>query len=431
MKKALILTYYWPPGSGPGVQRWLKFSKYLPQFEIQPTVITVKNGSYPSTDESLLGDIPSELKVHHTKTVEPFAIYNALRGKKGNSVEVGMGNLKGKPSMLSKVANHVRANYFIPDARKGWNSFAYKKAVEIIDSDKPDCIITTGPPHSTHLVGEQLSREKGIPWIADMRDPWTSIYYNAFLNRTEQTKKKDKSLEDLVLQKASAVVVASTAMKDEFSDRSKNISFIPNGYDEEDFENLIQIDRDKFILAYTGNLKSNQNCTALWEAIKELAENNDFRTNFRLEITGNVDEGIRNEWKKLELEEFIVHKPFVPHKQAIEIMHSSHMLLLPIPKSENNKGIITGKIFEYLASRRPILSIGPKDGNASEILSLCGKEPMLEYSNKIGMRTMISSAYINFKNNNLERVTGNLIYRNYSRMGCAEQLSNVINQIVH
>jgi len=264
-----------------------------------------------------------------------------------------------------------------------------------------------------------------------MRDPWTSIYYNAFLNRTEQTKKKDKSLEDLVLQKASAVVVASTAMKDEFSDRSKNISFIPNGYDEEDFENLIQIDRDKFILAYTGNLKSNQNCTALWEAIKELAENNDFRTNFRLEITGNVDEGIRNEWKKLELEEFIVHKPFVPHKQAIEIMHSSHMLLLPIPKSENNKGIITGKIFEYLASRRPILSIGPKDGNASEILSLCGKEPMLEYSNKIGMRTMISSAYINFKNNNLERVTGNLIYRNYSRMGCAEQLSNVINQIVH
>jgi len=431
LKKALILTYYWPPGSGPGVQRWLKFSKYLPQFEIQPTVITVKNGSYPSTDESLLGDIPSELKVHHTKTVEPFAIYNALRGKKGNSVEVGMGNLKGKPSMLSKVANHVRANYFIPDARKGWNSFAYKKAVEIIDSDKPDCIITTGPPHSTHLVGEQLSREKGIPWIADMRDPWTSIYYNAFLNRTEQTKKKDKSLEDLVLQKASAVVVASTAMKDEFSDRSKNISFIPNGYDEEDFENLIQIDRDKFILAYTGNLKSNQNCTALWEAIKELAENNDFRTNFRLEITGNVDEGIRNEWKKLELEEFIVHKPFVPHKQAIEIMHSSHMLLLPIPKSENNKGIITGKIFEYLASRRPILSIGPKDGNASEILSLCGKEPMLEYSNKIGMRTMISSAYINFKNNNLERVTGNLIYRNYSRMGCAEQLSNVINQIVH
>jgi len=431
LKKALILTYYWPPGSGPGVQRWLKFSKYLPQFEIQPTVITVKNGSYPSTDESLLGDIPSELKVHHTKTVEPFAIYNALRGKKGNSVEVGMGNLKGKPSMLSKVANHVRANYFIPDARKGWNSFAYKKAVEIIDSDKPDCIITTGPPHSTHLVGEQLSREKGIPWIADMRDPWTSIYYNAFLNRTEQTKKKDKSLEDLVLQKASAVVVASTAMKDEFSDRSKNISFIPNGYDEEDFENLIQIDRDKFILAYTGNLKSNQNCTALWEAIKELAENNDFRTNFRLEITGNVDEGIRNEWKKLELEEFIVHKPFVPHKQAIEIMHSSHMLLLPIPKSENNKGIITGKIFEYLASRRPILSIGPKDGNASEILSLCGKEPMLEYSDKIGMRTMISSAYINFKNNNLERVTGNLIYRNYSRMGCTEQLSNVINQIVH
>jgi glycosyltransferase involved in cell wall biosynthesis len=431
LKKALILTYYWPPGSGPGVQRWLKFSKYLPKFEIQPTVITVKDGSYPSADASPLDDIPNDLTIHHTKTVEPFAIYNALRGKKGNSVEVGMGNLKGKPSFLSKVANYVRANYFIPDARKGWNSFAYKKALEVIDNDKPDCIITTGPPHSTHLVGERLKRETGIPWIADMRDPWTTIYYNAFLNRTEKTKKKDKALEDLVLSKASAVVVASAAMKDEFSDRSKNISFIPNGYDDEDFQNLKQIERDKFILAYAGNLKSNQNCSALWTALKELSENADFKANFRLEVTGNVDEGIIIEWENLGLKELIDVSPFVPHKQSIEIMHSAHMLLLPIPKSENNKGIITGKIFEYLASRRPILSIGPKDGNAAEILSMCGKETMLDYSDKIGMRTMISSAYDGYKSGNLSRVTGNEIYRNYSRLGCTEQLSNVINQTVH
>lgn len=427
----MILTYYWPPGSGPGVQRWLKFSKYLPQFEIQPTIITVKNGSYPSVDASLLGDIPNELKVHHTKTVEPFAIYNALRGKKGNSVEVGMGNLKGEPSLLSKAANYVRANYFIPDARKGWNSYAYKKAHELIKNEKPDCIITTGPPHSTHLVGERIKKETGIPWIADMRDPWTTIYYNAFLNRTEKTKKKDKALEDLVLSKASAIVVASTAMKDEFSDRSKNISFIPNGYDEEDFQDLKTIERDKFILAYTGNLKSNQNCTALWAALKELSENAEFKANFRLEVTGNVDEGIKSEWKKLGLKELIDLKPFVPHKQSIEIMHSAHMLLLPIPQSENNKGIITGKIFEYLASRRPILSIGPKDGNAAEILSMCGKETMLDYSDKIGMRTLIASAYDSYKSSNLSRVTGNEIYRNYSRLGCTEQLSNVINQIVH
>jgi len=431
LKKALILTYYWPPGSGPGVQRWLKFSKYLPQFEVQPTVITVKNGSYPSVDASLLDDIPSDLEVHHTKTVEPFAIYNALRGKKGNSVEVGMGNLKSKPSLLSSVANYVRANYFIPDARKGWNSFAYKKALEVIDNEKPDCIITTGPPHSTHLVGERINKETGLPWIADMRDPWTTIYYNAFLNRTEQTMQKDKALEDLVLSNASAIVVASTAMKDEFSNRSKNISFIPNGYDEEDFQGLKQIEHDKFILAYTGNLKSNQNCASLWAALKELSENSDFKMNFRLEVTGNVDEGIQSEWEKLGLSELIDVRPFVPHKESIEIIHSAHMLLLPIPSSENNKGIITGKIFEYLASRRPILSIGPKDGNAAEILSMCGKETMLDYSDKIGMRTMISSAYDRYKSGNLARVSGNEIYRNYSRLGCTEQLSNVINQLVH
>ena len=153
--------------------------------------------------------------------------------------------------------------------------------------------------------------------------------------------------------------------------------------------------------------------------------------NFRLEVTGNVDEGIQSEWEKLGLSELIDVRPFVPHKESIEIIHSAHMLLLPIPSSENNKGIITGKIFEYLASRRPILSIGPKDGNAAEILSMCGKETMLDYSDKIGMRTMISSAYDRYKSGNLARVSGNEIYRNYSRLGCTEQLSNVINQLVH
>jgi len=429
LKKALILTYYWPPGSGPGVQRWLKFSKYLPHFNVQSTVITVKNGSYPSVDQTLLKDIPIGLAVHRTKTIEPFALYNALRGKKGRSVEVGMGNLKDNPSTLSKLANYVRANFFIPDARKGWNSFAYKKAQEIINAEKPDCIITTGPPHSTHLIGERLKRETGIPWIADMRDPWTTIYYNAFLNRTEKSKKRDKALEDLVLSSASAIVVASPAMKDKLSNRSEKITFIPNGYDEEDFDALNIIPREKFILAYTGNLKSNQNCKALWQAIKELAEDEHFKNNFSLEVTGNVDQGILASWKELGMEKVIKVQPFVPHKESINIMHSSHMLLLPVPQSENNKGIITGKIFEYLASRRPILSIGPKDGNAAEILSFCGKEGMLDYSDNKGIKQMISNAFVSYLSNKELANTGNENYKNYSRLGCTEQLNNVINQV--
>lgn len=429
MKKALILTYYWPPGSGPGVQRWLKFSKYLPQFGIQPTIITVKNGSYPSTDASLLADVPEDLMVYHTATVEPFAMYNALRGKKGNSVEVGMGNLKGKPSLLSNVANYARANFFIPDARVGWNKSAYRKAFSLVQSEQFDCVITTGPPHSTHLVGEKLHRETGLPWIVDLRDPWTNIYYNAFLKRTEKTSKKDKALEDRVVGSASAVIVASPAMKDEFQDRANHIAFIPNGYDEEDLSSIKTTPRERFILAYTGNLKSNQNCTSLWQAVKELAEDSTFRAKFRLEITGNIDENIQREWKSVGINDIIRIQAFVPHQESINIMHSSHMLLLPIPQSAQNKGIITGKIFEYLASRRPILSVGPKDGNAAEILSFCGKEPMLDYTDKEGMKTAILDAFNAYMNDPKFTTSGNEHYKTYGRLGTTEQLSQTINAI--
>ncbi|NCG29740.1 MAG: hypothetical protein GWP27_04630 [Bacteroidetes bacterium] len=194
MKKALILTYYWPPGSGPGVQRWLKFCKYLPEFGWDTKVITVNNGSYPSVDSSLENDIPEGLEIHKTKTIEPFAIYNALRGKKGKSVEVALASVKGKQSPFSKFANYVRSNYFIPDARVGWNTYSFPKAIELIKKDRPDVIITTGPPHSTHLVGQRLHKMFDIPWVADFRDPWTTIYYNQFLLRTDSSIRKDTAL---------------------------------------------------------------------------------------------------------------------------------------------------------------------------------------------------------------------------------------------
>jgi hypothetical protein len=430
LKRVLILTYYWPPGSGPGVQRWLKFCKFLPEFGWQPTVITVEKGSYPNIDESLLDDIPDELEVIKTKTFEPFALYNLLRGKKGNSVEVGMGSIKGDTSLLSKIANYVRANLFIPDARLGWNRYSYSAAIRSIRKNRPDLIITTGPPHSTHLVGEQLKADFNIPWIADFRDPWTTIYYNSFLNRTEGSKQKDKAFEDRVLSKADHIITATPGMQAEFESRAKSISCIANGYDESDFSTETREQHsEKFILSYVGNLKSNQNVESLWKAIWELNKDENFSAKFELNLTGNVDNTVLKSIENAGIKHLVNLEPFVAHQEAIERMRRSHLLLLPIPKTQDSKVILTGKIFEYLASDRPILAIGPTDGNAAEILTCTGKNSMIAYENSVQMIDQLRHYFQLFLNDSKPQTIGNGKHTDYSRKGLTHTLANTLNAI--
>jgi glycosyltransferase involved in cell wall biosynthesis len=429
LKRVVILTYYWPPGSGPGVQRWLKFCKFLPDLGWEPIVITVKNGSYPSEDTSLLEDVPEDLKVIRTATLEPFTFYNLLRGKKGKAVEVGMGNIKGKQSILAKVSNYIRANFFIPDARIGWNIYAFPELLKVVKSLQPHALITTGPPHSTHLMGEKLCKSHDIKWIADMRDPWTTIYYNAFLNRTSASKERDQALENLVVRSASALIAASPGLKEEFADRARCIEFIPNGFDEEDFSGISVDPRKQFVLAYVGNLKSAQNISSLWSAIAALKQNERFATDFRLEITGNVSDDVKSSMADAGIMDVVDIKPFVPHKEAIARMVSAHLLLLPIPQSQGNGSILTGKLFEYLATRRPILSIGPVDGNASAILHACGKEAMLAYEDQDGIAQLIAWALEEYRLHHSPLVTGNASFRTYSRLGSTETLVKLLNSL--
>ncbi|MBN4052021.1 glycosyltransferase, partial [Cytophagaceae bacterium AH-315-L13] len=301
-QKVLIFTYYWPPASGPGVQRFLKFAKYFPENGWEPIVIAPKNGSYPYYDETLLNDIPSNVEIHHTKTLEPFTLYNFLRGAKGKSVPVAMTGIKDSSSPLQKISKYIRANYFIPDARIGWNKYAIKKANEIISNTEINAIITTGPPQSTHLIGLHLTKIHNLPWIADFRDPWTTVYYNKFLPRTESSKRKDKNLENTILQNADIVTTVSPGIKKEFEDRAKRAEVIYNGFDENDIYSGELTPTTKFKLAYIGNYKPNQDVEALWQAIKELKEEmSDFDRNFNLSFTGIVDPNIINKINDLGL----------------------------------------------------------------------------------------------------------------------------------
>jgi len=430
LKKAIILTYYWPPGSGPGVQRWLKFCKYLPEFDWQPTVITVKNGSYPYTDETLIRDVPASLDVIKTETFEPFALYNLLRGKKGKSVEVGMGNLKGNQGLFAKIANYIRANYFIPDARVGWNKYALIAAERAIKKSRPDVIITTGPPHSTHLIGKKLKEIYGIPWLADFRDPWTTIYYNEFLNRTKSSTERDKNLETSVLKECDLAMVASPGLAKEFETRAENLVFIPNGYDENDFKNQITQKADKKIrLSYIGNFKANQNNPTLWKAVAECINEIADATNFILCITGNVHAQVKEDITNAGIDAHVEYSPFVDHQKAVSLMQESDALLLTIPQSPGSELILTGKIFEYLATKRPILSIGPTKGNAASILTDMGHEPMLDRDDLAGMKNSISSIIQTAINTQALQKVGNGKYEIYSRKGLSKQLADTLNSL--
>ena len=431
MKKILIITYYWPPAAGPGVQRFLKTAKFLPEFGWKPFILTVKDGTYSSTDDSLENDIPEEAEVFKTKTKEPFKIYEKLTGNKGSSKSVGMINLNNSKNPIKKLSLFIRANCFIPDPRKGWKKYAVKKAAELIKKEDISIVITTSPPHSTHLIGLSLQEKYNIKWIADFRDPWTNLYFNKMLPRTKRTIKKDKALENKVVSKADYITVISKGLQKEFKDRNSNIGLIYNGFDEDDIPKKINLNKDKcFKIAYVGNFKPNQNISAFWQAISELMqENHSLQDIIRIEFTGNTDNRVNAFVEKYQLEKNVIFNNYVKHHEATQIMSNSDLLLFVVPKAENNKLIITGKLFEYLATRNPILSIGPVDGNASSIINEAKRDKMLDYENLEAIKNTIKK-YIDiwhqepkkFKHNDDDIM-------NYSRKVLTKKLAEIFNKL--
>jgi glycosyltransferase involved in cell wall biosynthesis len=398
-RKVLILSYYWPPASGPGVQRFLKISKYISDFGWQPVILTVENTSSSSVDYSLGDDVES-LQVFKTKTFEPFEVYNRLSGKKGKQVGTGLIGFENNKGLFKKITLFIRANFFIPDARKGWSRFALKEATKIINENKIEAIISTGPPHSVHLIGLKLKKKFGIPLIADFRDPWTNIFYNKFFPRTKRTKIKDKKLEDSVLMNADLVTVVSNGLAEEFKDRAKKIEVVYNGFDPADIPETIPEKAEKFKLSYIGNFKPNQNIKAFWEAISELKnEIPEFSANFILNLTGNLNSGLFEFIDKYDLKDIVEANSYVSHSDAVKLMVNSGLLLFIIPNTDSNHLIITGKLFEYIASGSPVLSIGPIDGNASEILRDSGRDEMIGYTEKDKIKEQIKKYFTIWLNN--------------------------------
>lgn len=435
-KRVLIITYYWPPSGGSGVQRWVYFSKYLEKFDIVPIVLTVhpNKASYPSLDNDLSKEI-AHIEVHKTSTFEPLQFYSLLTtGKRKKGIPFGSIETKSK-SPVKKLGRYARSNLMIPDARTYWNYYAYKAAKDIIKNQNIKTVITTSPPHSTQLIGLRLKKNLKIKWVADFRDPWTTIAYEKYLNRSKKSKFKNEKYEKEVVTNCDRLIVVSEGMKDEFFQKynTSNIEVIPNGFDHAGLpEQNTPTPTEKFKLCYVGNYKISQNTNSLWRALQELNDEIEgFSEKFKLSITGSLNETIKNHIENHEIGHLLEEKPFVKHFEAVKIMFKANALLLPIPLAENNKLILTGKIFEYLASQNPILGIGPTDGNAAQVLKDCERTNMYDYEDIQGIKSFIKMQFIAWKKNNqTSEKLNDKNYLKYSRFELTKKLASTLNSII-
>ncbi len=389
MNKVLIITYYWPPSGGAGVQRWLKFAKYLPEYGWEPVILTVdkKYAAYPLTDNSLVEDIPQSLRVFQTPAIDYFSIYGKNRSK---IPAAGFANNSGN-SIKDRLVRFIRGNFFIPDPRKGWNRYAFKKACELIESENIRHVITTSPPHSTQLIGLKIRRKyKFLQWIADIRDPWTDIYYYKQFYHTVFARYIDSRYERKVLQAADSIITVGESLKQSFSKKIKGIedkiTVITNGYDPNDFAMANFDQRKPYTISYIGTLSDLYPVESFVNAVRDiLAGGSNLRIRFIGAVSQKQKEIITNGISMNNLE-FL---PFVEHTEAVKYMVESGALLLIIPSHKSNRCIITGKLFEYIASGRPILCLGPEDGDASQIVKNSSTGKCFSYENAEGMTGFI------------------------------------------
>ena len=430
-KQVLFITYYWPPSGGAGVQRCLKFVKHLPEFGITPTVITVaeKEASYPVLDDSLAADIPAGVRVIRTATNEPFEYYKKLTGKK----EIPYGGFANekKTGLVQKAFKFLRGNLFIPDARVGWNKYALAACEELLATQNFAAIITSSPPHSTQLIGLQLQKKFNIKWIADLRDPWTDIYYYKELSHTEWAKKIDQNYELSVLEKADAVLVTNTDTKRLFLSKSINldgnkIKVIPNGYDEEDFTQPSAPPKQNFVITYTGTLTEIYNIQAFLKALVKITTMHP-DVPFLLRFVGKISDEVKNQLAAAGLASITEQVAFVPHTESIKYLLNSTVLLMGIPEVENNMCILPGKIFEYLAANKPIICIGPIHSDADHIIDECGAGRLFHYAGYDLMVDYLDQLSNVWKiNPNLDLPLVN--YQKYSRFNLTGELAHIIRE---
>ena len=432
MKRVLIITYYWPPSGGSGVQRWLKMSKYLPENGWQPVIYTADEAEYPVEDLSLEKDVVPEAEVIKRKIFEPYSFYKKILGiKKEEKIKAGFINEgKKKSTWKENISVWIRGNFFIPDARCWWIRPSVKFLKKYLKEHPVDAIISTGPPHSMHLIAKKLHKKFNIPWIADFRDPWTDIDFYKDLRLTKLADRKHHRLEKSVLMSADEIVTVGNNCAQGLKDIcGRDVKVICNGYDF-DSEMLKNDNKltDKFTLSHIGIIGANRNPALLWEAIGEMVHNEEFANALDIRLIGQVDKSVIDSIKANGIEKYVDIISYIPHSEVLKKQTESHVLLLFVNNTPNAKGILTGKLFEYMASGRPILAIGPSDGDTAAVLQETETGVNIDFDDKEKMKTELNRLFLKYRNNE-STITCRKSVEKYSRKSLASDYVKLLNSL--
>jgi len=438
MKRVLIISYYWPPTGGSGVQRWVKFARYLPLEGWQPVIYTPENPEQLAVDASLAAEVPAETEIIKTRIIEPYELYKKVLRRSGHSkeaVEVNPVNAQNK-SLLQKAAMWVRGNLFRPDPRCLWIRPSVRFLKKYLEEHPVDLIVSTGPPQSMHMIGLKLARETGLPWIADFRDPWTKIFYFKHLTMTPATERWHKKMEKRVLDEASAVVAVSPLVQQEFQAMTDTkVELITNGFDECDFqadectEAYGCPDKD-FVITHTGLFAADGNPTVLWDVLAEKCRTDaDFAGKLKIRLIGKTDDQILKALKDRGLEDAITDMGYQSHSVAVEQQREASVLILPLRKEPEYKAVLPGKLFEYLASRRPVLGIGQPDGAMSMILEEAGTGIVLDWDDKEGLTGYIDQCWKRHLEGKL--TTEGADISRFTRRNTARQMAELFSRIAN
>ncbi|SFD07125.1 glycosyltransferase family 4 protein [Algibacter pectinivorans] len=423
-KKALIITYYWPPAGGPGVQRWLKFVKYLPDCDVNPILFIPENPNYPILDKSLELEVSDTLTIIKHPIKEPYKWAGIFSKKSSRTISKGIISNEKEQSLIEKMMLFVRGNFFIPDARVGWVKPSVSFLEGYIKKERIETIITTGPPHSVHLIGLKLKEKLGVKWLADFRDPWTTIGYHKQLKLMTGSAVKHKALEKQVLNTTDQIIVTSFTTKKEFQAlTNKPIEVITNGYDNEAHVNFSM--DTKFTLAHIGSLLSKRNPEIFWQVLHDLVtENLNFAKSLQLNFVGFVSEEVLASIKKHSLSDYVNVVGYVSHQEAVKYQKQSQVLLLIEIDSEDTKCIVPGKLFEYMVSNRPIVAIGPKNSDVKKIIKETNTGHYFTYYDYDSLKRIILEYYKAFLNENLQVSPVGL--QKYHRKALTKSLAKLI-----
>ena len=424
------------------MQRWLKMSKYLPENGWQPVIYTADQAEYPVEDASLEKDVAPEAEVIRRPIVEPYSFYKKFLGiRKGEKVKAGFINEGAKKSgWKENLSVWIRGNFFIPDARCWWIKPSVKYLLQYLKEHTVDAIISTGPPHSMHLIAKALHEKLNIPWVADFRDPWTDIDFYKDLKLTGRSDRKHHRLERQVLTEADRVVtIGWDCARGLESHGAKDVAVITNGYDDmaetpcktSHGEAGQDVETSTFTMSHIGIIGANRNPETFWQAVADIVKGRPQSQGkpLRIRLIGQVDNSVLESIKRNGIENYVELIPYIPHNQVAEEQQKSDALLLFINNTPNAKGVLTGKIFEYMASGRPILCIGPEDGDSARILSETRTGVTAGFDDKSKMKAVILDWMVKHTENQLVANDTEAVEK-YSRRNLTKEFVKILNGLV-